>query len=73
MERLLDTATAAQWLTAHGVHRTEKTLRKLRCIGGGPKFRRLNGKPFYIEPDLTEWVESRLTAPMRSTSEADAA
>jgi hypothetical protein len=72
METLLDTAAAAQWLTAHGVRRSEKTLRKLRCIGGGPLFRRFNGKPYYVEADLIEWIKSRLSAPVASTSEVDA-
>jgi hypothetical protein len=73
VEVLLDTPAASACLARHGVCRTEKTLRKLRCVGGGPKFRRLNGKPYYIEPDLIEWVESRLTAPVGSTSEESAA
>jgi hypothetical protein len=45
MESLLDTATAAQWLTEHGIRRSPLTLRKLRCLGGGPTYRLLNGKP----------------------------
>jgi hypothetical protein len=73
MEPLLDSAAAAQWLTVHGVRRTPATLRKLRCIGGGPKFRRLNRKPYYTERGLAAWIESRLGAPVGSTSEADAA
>jgi hypothetical protein len=73
MQQLLHTAAAAEWLTAQGVRRTEKTLRKLRCVGGGPRFRRLNGKPYYTQSDLIEWVESRLTAPVGSTSEESAA
>jgi hypothetical protein len=73
MERLLDSVTAAEWLTAQGVHRTAATLRKLRCLGGGPRYRTLNGKPYYIEPDLAAWIEAGLTAPAGSTSEADAA
>jgi hypothetical protein len=73
MEPLLDTAAAAKWLTAHGVHRTPATLRKLRCIGGGPQFRRLNCRPYYTECDLVAWIEKRLTAPVGSTSEPDAA
>ena len=70
---LLDSAAAAKWLTAHGVHRTAATLRKLRCIGGGPRYRSLNGRPYYTANDLVAWIEERLSAPMGSTSEADAA
>lgn len=70
IERLLDTLAASEWLAAHGPRRAPGTLRKLRCLGGGPKFRRLNGKPFYVEADLVAWIEGRLTAPVGSSSEA---
>jgi hypothetical protein len=73
MEPLLDSGAAAQWLTVHGVRRTPATLRKLRCVGGGPRFRRLNCRPYYTEADLIAWIETRLSAPLGSTSEADAA
>ena len=69
MEPLLDTEAAAGWLTARGVRRAPSTLRKLRCIGGGPRYRVLNGKPYYIEPDLIAWIEERLSAPLRNSSE----
>jgi hypothetical protein len=70
MESLLDTAAAAQWLAAHGIRRSPLTQRKLRCRGGGPTNRLLNGKPYYTEPDLVGWVEERLSAPLRNSSEA---
>jgi hypothetical protein len=70
MEPLLDTAAAAQWLAAHGIRRSPLTLRKLRCLGGGPPYRLLNGKPYYTEPDLIAWIEGRLSAPLRNSSEA---
>ena len=73
MEHLLDTVAAADWLNQHGVRRSPATLRKLRCLGGGPRYRTLNTRPYYTEADLIAWVESRLTAPVGSTSEADAA
>ncbi|HJU17916.1 MAG TPA: hypothetical protein VJ770_15780 [Stellaceae bacterium] len=69
MENLFDTAAASEWLAAHGVQRSEKTLRKLRSIGGGPVFRRLNRKPYYTEADLAQWVEAHLSPPLGSTSE----
>ena len=69
MEPLLDTGAAAGWLTARGVRRAPSTLRKLRCIGSGPRYRVLNGKPYYIEPDLIAWIEERLSAPLRNSSE----
>jgi hypothetical protein len=72
MEILFDTTVAAEWLTAHGVRRSPLTLRKLRCLGGGPRFRRLGNKPVYTESDLIAWIEDGLSEPMGSTSEADA-
>jgi hypothetical protein len=73
MDSLLDTAAAADWLTAHGVRRSPLTLRKLRCLGGGPAYRLLNGKPYYTASDLADWIESRLSPPYRNTAEAAAA
>lgn len=67
---LLDTAAAAQWLTDHGVRRTPKTLRKLRCTGGGPRYRHLNRRSYYTADDLAAWIEARLSPPRRSSSEA---
>jgi hypothetical protein len=69
MEHLLDTATAAQWLTAHGVRRTPATMRKLRCIGGGPRYQLLNQRPYYTATDLAAWIASRLSTPRGSSSE----
>jgi hypothetical protein len=71
MERLFDTNAASVRLNEHGVHRSPAYLRKLRCIGGGPRFRRLGNKPVYTEGDLIAWIEARLSAPMGSTSETD--
>jgi hypothetical protein len=73
MESLLDTAAAAGWLTSRGVRRSPLTLRKLRCLGGGPAYRLLNGKPFYTADALGDWIEERLSRPYRNTAEAHAA
>jgi hypothetical protein len=55
------------------VRRSAATLRKPRCIGGGPRFRTLNTRPYYTQADLTAWIKERLTAPVGSTSERDRA
>ena len=73
MESLLDTAAAAEWLTALGVRRSPMTLRKLRCLGGGPAYRLLNGKPYYTTDALADWIAERLSRPYRKTAEAQAA
>jgi hypothetical protein len=73
MERLFDTQAAAQRLDELGVRRSPATLRKLRCLGGGPRFRRLNGgKPYYTASDLEAWIKERLSEPAASNAEADA-
>jgi hypothetical protein len=72
MESLRDTTAAAQWLTNKGVRRSPATLRKLRCLGGGPTYRLLNGRPYYTEPDLVAWIEERLSAPLRNSSDVAA-
>jgi hypothetical protein len=73
MERFFDTQAAAQRLAELGVRRSPATLRKLRCTGGGPIFRRLGAKPVYTEPDLIVWIKEQLSGPLGSTSEADPA
>jgi hypothetical protein len=54
----------------HGLSYSPATLRKLRCLGGGPAYRIFNGRPFYTEADLAAWVEQGLSEPRRSSSEA---
>lgn len=73
MDKLYDEATASKWLAEEkGVRRTTRTLRKLRCIGGGPAFRRFGRRVYYTKSDLDQWVEEGLSAPLRSTSEREA-
>lgn len=72
MEPLLDSAAAAEALADLGSSvRSEKTLRKLRCTGGGPRFRRLGHKPVYRLSDLESWIEERLSEPSASNAEIE--
>ncbi|MFT6583103.1 MAG: hypothetical protein ACJAU6_003553 [Alphaproteobacteria bacterium] len=57
----------------HGICRTPKTLAKLACVGGGPKFRKDGRLVLYPVSLLDDWVEEQLTAPMASTAEYEAA
>jgi hypothetical protein len=70
MERLFDSDAASRWLADHGISRSPKTLRKLRCTGGGPRFRYFGNKPVYDEAALIEWVRARLSEPVENSSEA---
>jgi hypothetical protein len=69
--RYRDRRAAAQFLTERGYKTAPTTLARLACVGGGPAFRRFGRKALYDEYDLIEWARSRLSAPMRSTSEPE--
>jgi hypothetical protein len=70
MSKLLRRNAASQYLEeTWGVNRAPSTLAKYAVIGGGPTFRRAGRVPYYSKHDLDEWVLSKLTAPLRSTSE----
>lgn len=49
-----------------------RTLRKLRCVGGGPTFRRVGRMIVYEPAALDAWAMSRMSGPMRSTSDVAA-
>jgi hypothetical protein len=72
-EVLLTRRDAAAALTAVGYPVARATLATLASRGGGPPYRRFGRRPLYIWRDLLAWAEGRMSAPMRSTSEADAA
>jgi hypothetical protein len=74
MQRLLNTRGASRFLEEqYGVRRTPGTLAKGRVLGGcNPPHRKLGRAVLYDPDDLSRWVEETLSAPRRSTSEADA-
>lgn len=59
---------AAKYLTEHGFPVAANTLMKLASVGGGPVFRKFGRWPVYQPADLDDWARSRLSEPMRSTS-----
>jgi hypothetical protein len=70
--RLRSTRQACVYLfEKHGLVRSPATLNKLRVIGGGPEFRKDGLKTVvYEEAALDRYAESRISRPLRSTSEA---
>ena len=67
---LLDAVGAVSYLnTKLGVPCTIKTLAKLRCVGGGPVFRRFGRLIRYDTNALDVWAQGRLSGPLRSTSD----
>jgi hypothetical protein len=71
-ETLLTRDQAAAALSAIGFPVKAKTLATKATRGGGPPFRRFGSRPLYRWGDSLDWARSRLSTPMRSTSEADA-
>lgn len=70
-QRLLRRRAASEYLREiHGLERAPSTLAKIAVIGGGPIFRRIGRVPLYSTDDLDNWVASKLSAPMRSTSDS---
>jgi hypothetical protein len=61
---------ASDFLKSLGIPRTPQTMRKDRCVGGGPKFVRFGTQILYREDWLREWVLTRMSPPMASTSQA---
>lgn len=43
-------------LNHHGIRREPCTLAKLRCVGGGPAFRKINRNVSYARSALDAWA-----------------
>jgi hypothetical protein len=71
-ESKLTREKAALALSALGYPTSKLSLATLACRGGGPSYQRYGRRALYCWADLLAWAEGRLTAPIRSTSEADA-
>ena len=70
---LLDRRASADFLVSHGIPCSPATLATLVTRGGGPAFLKFGVRVLYRQSDLISWAESKLSAPRRSTSEADRA
>lgn len=64
-----DRKQAAKHLTDRGLKTAPSTLSKLATVGGGPLFRRYGVRVVYMIDDLNAWAESKLSSPLRSTSD----
>lgn len=71
-ETLLTRSQTGAALRAAGYPVADKTLATKATRGGGPPFRRFGSKPLYQWREALAWAQSRLSAPISSTSEADA-
>jgi hypothetical protein len=72
--RYMRRADAAEYIqSTYGFPCSRQWLAKLAVIGGGPVYRKAGRTPLYAPADLDAWAEGRISAPVRSTSEAGAA
>ena len=62
-------SAAAKYLREKYGFGTERSLAKLATVGGGPKFQKMGRLVFYSADALDEWVASRMSGPIGSTSE----
>ena len=60
---------ASQYLKDKGVRRAEKTLAKLRCIGGGPEFHKDGRYVTYTPEALDAYAMSVMSKPLTSTAD----
>jgi hypothetical protein len=71
MTQFLRTPAAAACLRSRYGFGSISTLNKLRCVGGGPRFRKVGDKiVVYEAADLDDWAEAKLGPRQRSTSDA---
>jgi hypothetical protein len=66
----LNTTQASDYIRVRTGHRpSENTLKKLRCIGGGPEYRTWGRFIVYTTDALDAWITERLSGRKRSTSD----
>jgi hypothetical protein len=71
-DMLLRRRATADALTESGYPTAAKTLATMATRGGGPEYQLFGRVPLYRWRTSLAWAEGRLSAPRRSTSEADA-
>jgi hypothetical protein len=73
LDALLTRSQTGACLREEGFPVADKTLATLACRGGGPPYHRFGARVLYRWRDALDWARSRLSAPLNSTSDADAA
>lgn len=72
-QRYFSRSEAADFISERGLPGTKNTLQKYATVGGGPAYRRFGNRTVYTAADLEAWIQSKLSAPRCSTSEAGGA
>jgi hypothetical protein len=65
----LNPERACEVLGSLGIRVSTSRLSVLRCLGGGPEFRKFGKRVFYTREALDSWVASKLSPAFASTSE----
>jgi hypothetical protein len=73
LDVLLRRDATAEALTAAGYPTAKSTLAWFASMGGGPPFQRYGKYPLYRWGGALAWAQERLSRPVNSTSELDAA
>lgn len=71
--RLRRYEVSAYLMQKHGIPVAKTTLAKLATLGGGPPITYVGRIPLYSLSDLDAWAAERLSKPVRSTAERNAA
>jgi hypothetical protein len=72
-DTILTRAQTGAALRAAGFPVADKSLATKASRGGGPPYRRFGARVLYRWGDALAWAESRLSPPISTTSELDAA
>ena len=69
-EKYLTKTKASEFLSDEmGLPVAVKTLSKYITTGGGPKYRKFGSRVVYLESELREWADSRLSPILRNSCE----
>jgi hypothetical protein len=66
----LSRKAAAVYIRDRGLSCTHLSLTKFAHKGGGPVYQIFGSRAVYTPEDLDAWIESKLSPPRRSSSEA---
>ena len=68
-QRYLSPSDACAYLRERNLPCTPATLNKRRVIGGGPRYCKFGRAVRYTSEWLDAWIEEKLSAPVRSSTE----
>jgi hypothetical protein len=69
MTRYLNRREQVEYLKGLGLKISKPQLDKLACKGGGPEYQIWGNQAVSTPEQLDAWVDAKLTAPRRSTSD----